>query len=209
MEQTRTSPEVRRLGILGGTFDPIHVGHLAAASEALHAFSLDRVTLVPAGRPWQKAGYSDAEDRLMMTTLAAATHLKLSVSRIELDRRGPTYSVDTLEAFRKRFPEAELFFIIGADAVADLATWHRVHDIAGLAEVIAVSRPGTGLRVAPGAGSWPHVHELEIPGIDISSTMIRERVAQGRPIDYLVPGEVVRFIRDHGLYLDPKVSKGA
>ena len=200
---------VARLGILGGTFDPVHVGHLVAAADAMHAFSLDRVVLVPAGRPWQKDRYSDAEDRLLMATLAAATHGKLSVSRIELDRKGPTYTVDTLQAFRDFFPDTELFFIIGADAVADLSSWHRPQDIAGVAEIIAVTRPGSEFR-APEAGStWPTVHQLEIPALAVSSTAIRERIADGRSIDYLVPADVARYIREHGLYMQPKVAKGA
>lgn len=201
--------EVGRLGILGGTFDPVHVGHLLAASEALYSFDLDRVVLVPAGRPWQKTGYADAEDRLLMTTLAAATHSKISVSRAELDRQGPTYTVDTLQAFRDFFEAAELFFIIGADAVADLASWHRPNDIAGLCEVIAVTRPGTELVIEERSPGWPTVHRLEIPGLDVSSTDIRKRIASGRPIDYLVPVEVARYIREQGLYVSSEVAKGA
>ena len=200
---------VRRLGVLGGTFDPIHLGHLVAASEALHELSLDRVVLVPTGRPWQKAGYSDPEDRLIMATLAAATHPRLTVSRIEIDRRGPTYTVDTLASLRSFFGDIELFFIAGTDAILELGTWHRVEDLAGLAEMVAVSRPGIdigGFQAAPG---WPRVHHLAIPGITISSTEIRARVAEGRPIDYLVPAAVVRYIRDRGLYSDAREARGA
>lgn len=209
MISPETAPGVRRLGILGGTFDPIHVGHLVAASEAMHELALDRVVLVPAGRPWQKEGYSDAEDRMLMTTLAAATHPKLAVSRIELDRKGPTYTVDTLEAFRDFFAGVELFFIVGADVVADLATWHRPDAIAALAEIIAVSRPGIDTRSRSSDAGPFRVHELQIPGVDVSSTAIRDRVARGRPIDYLVTAEVARFIRTHGLYVDPRMAAGA
>jgi nicotinate-nucleotide adenylyltransferase len=189
-----------RLGFLGGTFDPIHIGHLVAASEAMHRFALERVTLVPTGRPWQKSIYSDAEDRFMMATLAAATHPRLSVSRVEIDRKGPTYTVDTLETFRSFFPEHELFFIAGADAVLELKTWHRVEDIAGLAEIIAVTRPGSTLEDLDTPEGWPNVHVMEMPALAVSSTDIRRRVGEGVPIDYLVPSQVHAFIRDRGLY---------
>lgn len=200
---------LRRLGVLGGTFDPIHLGHLVAASEALHHLALDRIVLVPTGHPWQKTGYSDPEDRFMMATLAAATHPRLAVSRIEIDRRGPTYTVDTLESFRSFFGDIELFFIAGADAVLELGTWHRVEDLAKLAEVVAVTRPGSDLSGFRAEQGWPTVRHLEIPGIAISSTDIRARVAEGRPIDYLVPAEAVRYIRDHGLYADAREARGA
>lgn len=207
MEAPDLGTDVTRLGILGGTFDPIHLGHLVAASEALYAFSLDRVVLVPAGRPWQKAAYSDAEDRLLMTTLAAATHPRLAVSRIELDRPGPTYTVETLEAFRDLFPHAALFFIMGADVAADMSSWHRAGDIADLGEVIAVTRPGRHLRAPSPDEVWPAIHELEIPALDISSTDIRDRVAEGKPFDYLVSAQVARFIREQGLYVNAGISK--
>lgn len=198
-----------RLGVLGGTFDPIHLGHLVAASEALYRFSLDRIILVPAGTPWQKAGYSDPEDRLMMATLAAATHPKLSVSRIEIDRKGPTYTVDTLAQISDFFEPSELFFIVGADAALELGTWHRVEDIAQLAEVVAATRPGSDLVGFEQRPGWPTVHVMEIPGLAVSSTDIRARVAEGRPIDYLVPAEVARFIRARGLYAMTREARGA
>ena len=199
----------RRIGVLGGTFDPIHLGHLVAASESLHRFRLERVILVPTGRPWQKHRFSDPEDRYLMATLAAATHQKLSVSRIELDRKGPTYTVETLESFRDFFGDSDLFFIAGADAVLEMDTWHRFDDLAGLAEVVAVTRPGSDMSgFAPGAG-WPVVHHVEIPGIEISSTDIRRRVAQGLPIDHLVPAAVLRFISERGLYVGTQEARGA
>lgn len=207
METTRNEPS--RLGILGGTFDPIHVGHLVAASEAMHRFGLDRVVLVPAGRPWQKSEFSDAEDRLMMTTLAAATHPRLSVSRIEIDRKGPTYTVDTLEALRAGFPEAELFLIVGADVAMELKTWHRVEDIAPLATVVAVTRPGSELTALPTDPGLPDVQVMEMPALDVSSTDIRRRIATGAPIDFLVPADVAAYIRDKGLYTDTMEAKGA
>lgn len=197
------------MGVLGGTFDPIHLGHLVAASEALHRFSLERVTLVPTGRPWQKTWFSDPEDRYLMATLAAATHQKLAVSRIELDRKGPTYTVETLDTMRASFGEVELFFIAGADAVLDLGTWHRVEDLAALTEVIAVTRPGWDLGALIPQEGWPRIHHLEIPGIDISSSDIRRRVAEGLPIDHLVPAAVHRFVAERGLYVGTQEARGA
>lgn len=199
----------RRIGVLGGTFDPIHLGHLVAASEALHRFALQRVILVPTGRPWQKARFSDPEDRYMMAALAAATHQKLAVSRIELDRKGPTYTVDTLATMHELFGDVELFFIAGADAVLDLGTWHRIDDLAVLTQIIAVTRPGSDLTGFVAFDGWPVVHHLEIPGIDISSTDIRRRVARGLPIDHLVPAAVHRFIAERGLYVGTQEARGA
>jgi nicotinate-nucleotide adenylyltransferase len=145
----------------------------------------------------------------MMTTLAAATHPRLSVSRIEIDRRGPTYTVDTLEALRASFPDAALFFIVGADVAMELKTWHRVDAIASLATVVAVNRPGselTGRTTEPGL---PKVEVLEMPALDVSSTEIRRRVATGAPIDYLVPADVAAYIRDRDLYTDVREARGA
>ena len=201
--------DLRRMGVLGGTFDPIHVGHLVAATEVIHHCGLDRVVLVPAGRPWQKSRFSDPEDRFMMTVLAAATHARLSASRIEIDRKGPTYTIDTLEAFRKFFDGVELVLIVGADALRDLATWHRIDEIGSMTQVVAVSRPGidiSGFEADPG---WPEISHLAIPGLDISSTDIRARAAQGKPIDYLVPAEVARYIRERGLYVETREARGA
>jgi nicotinate-nucleotide adenylyltransferase len=192
---------VERIGILGGTFDPLHIGHLVAASEALHAVELDRVIFIPAGRPWQKSTYAPAEDRFMMTTLGVAAHPHFSVSRVELDRRGPTYTVETLETLTSFFQGSSLFFIAGMDAVADLGTWHRVEELASLAEVIAVTRPGSTFDIAAAPEGWPRVHAMEIPQLDVSSTMVRQRLAKGEPIDFLVPPTVVDYIRQHGLYV--------
>jgi nicotinate-nucleotide adenylyltransferase len=205
----RSGQAARRIGVLGGTFDPVHLGHLVAASEALHRFSLERVILVPAGRPWQKASFSDPEDRFMMATLAAATHPKLAVSRIELDRPGPTYTVETLETMHGFFGDAELFFIAGADAILELGTWHRIADLASMTDIIAVTRPGSDIRNLVALDGWPVIHSLEIPGIDISSTDIRRRVAEGLPIDHLVPAAVHRFIAERGLYVGIEEARGA
>jgi nicotinate-nucleotide adenylyltransferase len=194
----------RRVGVLGGTFDPIHLGHLVAASEALHRLQLEQVVFVPAGRPWQKAEYADAEDRFMMTSLAVAAHARFSASRIELDRRGPTYTVDTLTTMRGFWGEdAALYFIAGADAVAKLSTWRDVPALAGLAEVVALTRPGTEAAAIVPEEGWPRVHLLDMPAIGISGTDIRTRVAGGSPIDFLVPAEVASYIRAHRLYERP------
>lgn len=191
-----------RLGVMGGTFDPLHLGHLVAASEALHEFELDRVLFVPTGQPWQKKRYSDAEDRYMITVLGTASDSRFAVSRIELDRKGPTYTADTMEVL-KRFhgEDVVLFFIAGADAVLRLGTWVRIEALAKLAEIIAVARPGFAIGALRPEPTWPIVHVLKIPEIDISATDIRRRVREGRPIDYLVPAPVADYVREQGLYV--------
>ena len=191
---------MRRLGVMGGTFDPVHVGHLLAASEALHAFDLDRVLFVPAGKPWQKKDYSSAEDRFLMTSLAAGLHPRFAASRMELDRKGPTYTVDTLRELDDFYPDLEMFLILGADAAAGLSTWYEPEAVAELAEVIAVTRPGFELERAADQGRHV-VHTLEMPPIGISSTEIRRRVRAGAPIDFMVPLDVRSFIAENGLYV--------
>lgn len=186
---------------MGGTFDPIHLGHLVAASEALHAFDLDQVLFVVAGRPWQREEYSHAEDRYLMTVMAAGTHQSFAVSRAEIDRRGETYTADTLQGLRDVYPEAALSFIAGADAVLNLGTWKGLERIAGLAEIVAVTRPGSDLSQLQVGEQWPQVTILDVPGIDISATEIRDRVRADRPIDYLVPDGVITYIKERGLYL--------
>lgn len=196
--------ELSRLGVMGGTFDPIHVGHLVAASEALHVFELDRVLFVPTGQPWQKTNYSDAEDRFMMTSLGAATHTRFGVSRIELDRKGPTFTADTMKTL-KEFHGADttLYFILGADAALRLGTWKNAEGLAELTQLIAVTRPGFALGQIESEDWWPRINLMEMPGIEVSATDIRNRVRAGRPIDFLVPTDVVTFIHERGLYLDP------
>ncbi|MDQ3877700.1 MAG: nicotinate-nucleotide adenylyltransferase [Actinomycetota bacterium] len=188
-----------RLGIMGGTFDPIHIGHLIAASEVASAIQLDRVLFVPAGRPWQKSLYSDGEDRLLMTTLAIAGDRRFAVSRIELDRGGPTYSVDTVAALRDFYgPETELFFILGADAATGLSTWHNVDDLVASTHIVVVSRSGNeGLPDLVDAD----LSEVAMPLVDVSSTDICERVRRGRSIAYMVPPAVENYIRANGLYV--------
>lgn len=186
---------------MGGTFDPIHLGHLVAGSEALHRFELDRILFVPAGEPWQKDRYSDPEDRYMMTVLASEGHHCFSASRIELDRKGPTYTADTVDEVSAFYGGGtELFFIAGADAIQKLGSWKHLDRLTDSVEMIAVSRPGFDLsELAPEPG-WPRLHILEIPPMGVSSSEIRERVRQGRPIDFLVNPAVHAYIRRKGLY---------
>lgn len=187
---------------MGGTFDPVHLGHLIAASEALHQFELDRVIFIPAARPWQKEFYSDAEDRFLMTTFAASSHPRFAVSRMELDRKGPTYTYETMTSLREfHGPSIKLFFIIGADAVLKLGSWHGLEHLRPLASLIAVTRGGHRLAELESAEGWPEIEVMEMPEIAISSTDIRERVRAGRPIDFLVPGQVAGYIREQGLYV--------
>lgn len=188
-----------RLGVMGGTFDPIHLGHLVAASEAAHALGLDRVLFVPAGVPWQRSGYTDSEDRYTMAALAVGGDPRFAVSRVELDRRGPSYTADTLELLRSFYgSEVSLFLIAGADAVANLGTWKHLERVRENAEVVALARPG--FSVGDTQADWPRVHFVEMPLIGVSGTDIRKRVASGAPIDFLVPTSVAEFIRREGLY---------
>jgi nicotinate-nucleotide adenylyltransferase len=192
---------------MGGTFDPIHHGHLVAAEEARWQFRLDRVVFVPAGQPWQKpVGVSPAEDRYAMTVLATASNPAFAVSRLEVDHQGPTYTVDTLRRLRAAEPAGtRLFFIIGADAVLQLLTWKEPDQVLALAELIAATRPGFDLDslVSQVPGAAGRVHRLEIPALAISASDLRGRVARGAPIRYLVPEEVARYIHDHALYRAP------
>lgn len=199
-----------RLGVMGGTFDPIHVGHLIAASEVCHILRLDRLMFVPTGQPWQKSRYSAAEDRYLMTMLGVSGDRRFDVSRIEIDRRGPTYTADTIEALHDFYgPGLQVSFIAGSDAVLKLGTWRKIDKLGELAEVIAVTRPGFSLGDLHPEPWWPRVTMIEFPGIDISATAIRERVATGRPIDYLVPAPVVDYIHERGLYVGSWGKVGA
>lgn len=193
-----------RLGVMGGTFDPIHHGHLVAASEVQARFALDEVVFVPTGEPWQKADrkVSQAEDRYLMTTIATASNPRFSVSRVDIERPGPTYTVDTLKDIRAvRGPELDLYFITGADALSKILTWKGVDELFDLAHFVGVSRPGVDLSQADIA----HLPEesvtlLEVPALTISSTAVRQRVAEGLPIWYLVPDGIVQYIAKRGLY---------
>src|SRR5258707_15272895 len=199
----------RRLGVMGGTFDPIHHGHLVAASEVAHIFELDEVIFVPTGQPWQKDGrdVSPAEDRYLMTVIATASNPRFSVSRVDIDRPGPTYTIDTLRELRAiRGPDAELFFITGADALAQLMTWQDADELFKLAHFVGCTRPGHRLRRAGLPDG--RVSLIEIPALTISSTTCPERAANGGPIWYLVPAGVVQYISKRGLYRDGDSGPG-
>jgi len=187
-----------RIGIMGGTFDPIHHGHLVAASEAQVALGLDEVVFVPTGQPADKPSVSRAEHRYLMAVIATASNPRFRVSRVDIDRPGTTYTVDTLRDIREEFPDAELFFISGADAIAALIGWKDSQDLASLAHFVGVSRPGHELST----GSLPdeRVTVLEVPALAISSTDCRARVEDGNSVWYLVPDGVVQYIAKHNLY---------
>ena len=191
----------QRLGVMGGTFDPIHHGHLVAASEVAQFFMLEEVVFVPTGQPWQKDDrkVSPSEDRYLMTVIATASNPRFSVSRIDIDRAGPTYTIDTLRDLRaERGEGAELFFITGADALSRMMSWQDVNELFELAHFVGCTRPGHRLT---GHGlPEDRVSLLEIPALAISSTDCRERVAHGQPIWYLVPDGIVQYIAKRQLY---------
>lgn len=187
-----------RIGVMGGTFDPIHHGHLVAASEVAQSFDLDEVVFVPTGRPWQKDDVTESEHRYLMTVIATASNPQFTVSRVDVDRSGPTYTIDTLRDLKQQRPGAELFFITGADAVAQILSWRNHQQLWDLAHFVAVSRPGHVLNTE-GLPS-ENVSQLEIPALSISSTDCRARVRRGHPVWYLVPDGVVQYIAKHHLY---------
>ena len=193
-----------RLGVMGGTFDPIHHGHLVAGSEVAARFHLDEVVFVPTGTPWQKAGrrVSSREDRYLMTVVATASNPRFSVSRVDIDRVGNTYTVDTLRDLKaERGDDVDLFFITGADALASILTWRGADELFDLGRFVGVSRPGVDLRSNDLSHLPPDkVTRLEIPALAISSTECRKRVAEGLPLWYLVPDGVVQYVAKRGLY---------
>jgi len=188
-----------RIGVFGGTFDPVHVGHLVAAVGVRHALHLDRVLLVVANQPWQKhdRAVSPAGHRLEMVAAAVAGVEGLEASAIEIERGGESYTADTLEALADAEPGSDLFVVVGADVVADLSTWRRVDTVAGLATLAVVSRPGVS-SVDPGPG-WI-VERVDIPGLDVSASDLRRRAADGQPLDFLVPRATIDVIRRLDLY---------
>jgi nicotinate-nucleotide adenylyltransferase len=194
----------RRLGVMGGTFDPIHYGHLVTAEEALVQFALDEVVFVPTGQPWmkQEREVSPAEDRYLMTVIATASNPRFRVSRIEVEREGPTYTVDTLKALGAENPDAELYFITGADAMREIFEWKDPDGVLSLAHFIAATRPGYDLArfEAKDATRHQNVSVMNIPALAISSTDVRERVHEGRPIRYLVPEGVKSYVEKAALY---------
>lgn len=187
----------RRVGVMGGTFDPIHLGHLVAANEVYHRLDLDDLVFVPTGQPWQKADrvVSDPEHRYRMTLLGTERS-PFTVSRVDIDRDGPTFTTDTLRDLHAALDPVDLYFITGADALAGLHTWREPEELQRLAHMVGVTRPGHEL-----GGDVPATATLlDIPALEISSTLCRERVAAGRPLDYLVPAGVAEYIRKYALY---------
>jgi nicotinate-nucleotide adenylyltransferase len=202
----------KRIGIMGGTFNPIHHGHMVTAQEALDQFSLDRVVFIPTGDPPHKVEdlLAHAEDRYLMTVIAISSNDSFFVSRAEIDRRGKSYTIETVKELRNTYgTDAELFFITGADAILEILTWKNTDEIVTLAKFIAATRPGYDLSKIEELKSTLFRSEkeadegisiMEIPALAISSTDIRKRVKQGRPINYLVPEGVNNYIIKHGLY---------
>lgn len=191
---------------MGGTFDPIHHGHLVAASEVQAWFNLDEVVFVPTGDPWQKSdrNVSPAEHRYLMTAIATASNPRFTVSRVDIDRRGPTYSIDTLIELQAAMPTADLYFITGADALTQILTWRDALELFDLAHFVGCSRPGFSMDPAILRELPAHrVTLVEIPGLNISSSDCRDRVRRGAPINYLVPDGVAQYIAKHRLYLYP------
>ncbi len=193
----------RRIGVMGGTFDPIHHGHLVAASEVQSWFDLDEVIFVPTGEPWQKADreVSPAEHRYLMTVIATAANPRFQVSRVDIEREGPTYTIDTLRDLARQHQDADLYFITGADAMAAILTWRDHGELFELAHFVGCTRPGheidaETIRVLP----HDRITLVEIPALAISSTDCRVRVHKGEPVWYLVPDGVVQYIGKHRLY---------
>jgi nicotinate-nucleotide adenylyltransferase len=190
-----------RVGIMGGTFDPIHHGHLVAASEVADRFALDEVVFVPTGYPWQKGDVvvSSAEDRYLMTVIATASNPRFHVSRVDIDRDSPTYTVDTLRDLRDSYgPDTELFFITGADALSKILSWKDADDLFALAHFVGVTRPGFVLTDEHLPADT--VSLIPVPAMSISSTACRKRVSEGKPVWYLVPDGVVQYIAKRRLY---------
>ncbi|CAM3450767.1 nicotinate-nucleotide adenylyltransferase [Nocardioides dubius] len=188
---------------MGGTFDPIHHGHLVAASEVQSWFDLDEVIFVPTGAPWQKADreVSDAEHRYLMTVIATAANPRFTVSRVDIDRDGPTFTIDTLRDLQTRLPDADLYFITGADALGNIFTWRDAPELFELARFVGCTRPGYELDEEMLADiPSERVTLVEIPALAISSTDCRQRKQRGEPVWYLVPDGVVQYIAKHDLY---------
>ncbi len=200
----------RRIGVMGGTFDPIHHGHLVAASEVQAWFALDEVVFVPTGEPWQKADreVSKAEHRYLMTVIATASNPRFSVSRVDVDRGGPTFTIDTLRDLRAGSPDADLFFITGADALAKILTWRDARGVFELAHFVGCTRPGTPIDESTLEGlPTDRVTIIEVPALSISSSECRARAHKGEPVWYLVPDGVVQYITKNQLYEAAEVAE--
>lgn len=215
MKQThQKSLNRKRLGIMGGTFDPIHYGHLVAAEMACNEFALERVIFIPTGTPPHKTGrkIASSEFRYDMVALAIADNELFEVSRIEIDRIGLTYTVDTLRLLQEQYPDYELYFITGADAFREIFTWRNVQKILELTQFIGASRPGFDDHTFLNQLQQNHpelyerMHSLEVPALAISSTDIRSRVKKGQSIRYLLPEPVRLFINEKGLYQNSKLE---
>lgn len=199
---TSSASEVkrRRIGIMGGTFDPIHNGHLVAASEVQHEFDLDEVVFVPTGeQPFKKDRHVTlAEHRYLMTVIATANNPRFSVSRVDIERAGTTYTIDTLRDLSREYPDAELFFITGADVLPQILSWKNSDELWSLAHFVGVNRPGHTLALS--GLPRENFDLLEVPAMAISSTDVRARAGEGRPVWYLVPDGVVQYIKKYHLY---------
>ncbi len=198
-----------RIGILGGTFDPVHTGHLTAAVNVRFELSLDRVLLVVANQPWQKIGarpVTPAADRLALVEAAVEGCEGLAASAMEIERGGISYTADTVAELQAAEPSAELFLVIGADVAPALSSWARLEEVRRAVTLVIVNRPGTRV-IAPGQhdllAGW-RTRFVEIPALEISSTDLRDRVATGRPLDFLVPPAAIRVIRQRNLYRGPR-----
>ncbi|MGH3359883.1 MAG: nicotinate-nucleotide adenylyltransferase [Nocardioidaceae bacterium] len=211
MSLPHASGQRPRIGVMGGTFDPIHHGHLVAASEVQAWFDLDEVVFVPTGEPWQKTSrvVSAAEDRYLMTVIATASNPRFSVSRVDIERGGPTYTIDTLRDLQGMYGDADLYFITGADALAAIVTWREPGEVFELAQFVGCTRPGHQIDEDTLADlPVERVTIVEIPALAISSTDCRARVERGEPVWYLVPDGVVQYIGKYDLYR-PGTESGA
>jgi nicotinate-nucleotide adenylyltransferase len=198
-------PRRRRIGIFGGTFDPPHVGHLVTAVNVRYELDLDEVLLIVSGQPWQKVGtrpITPAEDRFAMVQAAVGTVEGLEASRIEVDRTGMSYTADTLSELSVGDPAPELFVILGSDAAAGITGWERAEEVRDRATIVVVERPGMREATPPPGWSWVQV---EVPRLEVSSTDLRARVADGRPLDYLLTPDVIAVVHERGLYRTPVI----
>jgi nicotinate-nucleotide adenylyltransferase len=192
-----------RIGVLGGTFDPVHIGHLVTAVEVRHVLALDVVMLVVAASPWQKIGIrpiTPAADRLAVVEAAITGVAGLDASALEMERDGPTYTADTLQELLRRRPGAELFLIVGSDVASELDTWMRVDEVRNAAHLVVVQRQGREVDLDALRSEGWRIDTVPVPALDVSSTDLRLRFAEGRPVDFLIPAEAVRVIRERGLY---------
>jgi nicotinate-nucleotide adenylyltransferase len=200
---------MRRIGLLGGTFDPVHNAHVALACIALDTLALDELRWVPAGQPWQKTRRVTASaDRIAMLQLALAGEPRFVLERCEIDRTGPSYTLDTVRELRAREPEVQWFLIIGQDQFANLHSWHGWQELLSLVTLAVAARPGAA-RQADALIQAQAYQVLPLPTMDISATAIRERVARGAPVDHLLPPAVASYIGQHGLYLPERAPPGS